>query len=205
MASAVTSSRFVKWRRPCLLLTLQLRSQTLCKLLDADHDDPRNDFFDDVKKTEISVSADGDFGEMKKTETPSKRRIVGRHDSCMSISHIIPPMVNRFMFVTQIISNKHRNEVLAKPAAGFKLMDFSATSHAFSLRQIINTYYRPPNETSDSLDTLQRALDEINDLTKNNHKSTIVVAGDFNARDIDCDSLTKSAERKDFVINLYLS
>ena len=28
----------------------------------------------DARKTQISVSADGDFGEMKKTETPSKRR-----------------------------------------------------------------------------------------------------------------------------------
>ena len=34
--------------------------------------------FADAQKTEISVSADGDFGEMKKTETPSKRRRVGR-------------------------------------------------------------------------------------------------------------------------------
>ena len=57
-----------------LLLTFQLGSQTLCKLLEADHDDPSKDFFDDGQKTEISISADGDFGEMKKTETPSKRR-----------------------------------------------------------------------------------------------------------------------------------
>ena len=58
----------------------------------------------------------------------------------------------------------------------------------------ICAYYRPPNETSDSLDILQRALDEINDLTKNNHKSTIVVAGDFNAGDIDWDILTPTHE-----------
>ena len=31
--------------------------------------------------TEISISADGDFVEMKKTETPSKIRRVGRHAS----------------------------------------------------------------------------------------------------------------------------
>ena len=31
-----------------------------------------------AQKTEISISADGDFGEMKKTETPSKRLRVGR-------------------------------------------------------------------------------------------------------------------------------
>ena len=36
-------------------------------------------FFDDGQKTEISISADGDFGDMKKTETPSKRRRVGRY------------------------------------------------------------------------------------------------------------------------------
>ena len=35
--------------------------------------------FVDAQKTEISVSADGDFGEMKKTETPSKRRRVDRY------------------------------------------------------------------------------------------------------------------------------
>ena len=29
----------------------------------------------DAQKTEISVSADGDFGELKKTETLSKRRV----------------------------------------------------------------------------------------------------------------------------------
>ncbi len=33
-----------------------------------------------AQNTEISISADGDFGEMKKTETPSKSRRVGRYD-----------------------------------------------------------------------------------------------------------------------------
>ena len=32
----------------------------------------------DAQKTGISVSADGYFGDLKKTETPSKRRRVGR-------------------------------------------------------------------------------------------------------------------------------
>ena len=32
---------------------------------------------------EISVSMDGDFGEMKKTETPSKSQSVGMHGACM--------------------------------------------------------------------------------------------------------------------------
>ena len=35
--------------------------------------------FVSAQKTEISISADGDFGEMKKTETPSKSRRVGRY------------------------------------------------------------------------------------------------------------------------------
>ena len=30
-------------------------------------------------RREISISADGDFGEMKKTDTPSKSRRVGRY------------------------------------------------------------------------------------------------------------------------------
>ena len=57
----------------------QLGSHTLRKLLDADNDVPSNDFFDDGHTTEISISADGYFGEMKKTETPSKRWRVGRY------------------------------------------------------------------------------------------------------------------------------
>ncbi len=35
--------------------------------------------FVDAQKTDISVSVEGDFGEMKKTETPSKRQIFGRY------------------------------------------------------------------------------------------------------------------------------
>ena len=34
-----------------------------------------------AQKTEISISADGDFGQLKKTETPSKSRRVGRYAS----------------------------------------------------------------------------------------------------------------------------
>ena len=33
----------------------------------------------DAQKTEISVSEDGDFGELKNMEIPSKRRRVGRY------------------------------------------------------------------------------------------------------------------------------
>ena len=59
-------SNIVKWRRQCLLLTLQLGSQTLCKLLDADHDGTRKYFVDDGQKTDISISAAGYFGDMKR-------------------------------------------------------------------------------------------------------------------------------------------
>ena len=38
-ATFCTSSGVVKRRRPCLLLTFQLGSQTVCKHLEADHDD----------------------------------------------------------------------------------------------------------------------------------------------------------------------
>ena len=40
-----------------------------CKLLEADHDDQRKYIFYGGQKTEISVSADGDICEMKKTES----------------------------------------------------------------------------------------------------------------------------------------
>ena len=45
------------------------------KRLEADHDDPSKKNVDDVQKTEISISADGHFGDMKKalTRDPSKR------------------------------------------------------------------------------------------------------------------------------------
>ncbi len=36
---------------------------------------------------EISISADGDFDEMKKTETPSKSRIVGRYAVTDTLIH----------------------------------------------------------------------------------------------------------------------
>ena len=48
----------------------------LSKVLDADHDDPCKYFFHDGQKIEISIFADGDFGEMKNMETLSKRRRV---------------------------------------------------------------------------------------------------------------------------------
>ena len=86
-AALCASSVIVLWRRQCILLSLQLGSQTLCKLLDADHDDTRKYFFDDGQKTEISISAAGYFGEMKNTETASERRIVGRYAIAIADRH----------------------------------------------------------------------------------------------------------------------
>ena len=86
-AALCASSVIVKWRRQCLLLTLQFGSQTLCKLLDADHDDTRKYFFDDGEKTEISISAAGYFSDMKKMETPSKRLRVGRYAIEIAVHH----------------------------------------------------------------------------------------------------------------------
>ena len=57
-------------------------------------------------------------------------------------------------------------------------------------------YYRPPSDTSDSLDTLQLALEELDDLIRSNPRSSIVVAGDFNARDIDWDRLVPASDCK---------
>ena len=39
-AALGTSSDVAKWIRPCLLFTFQIGSQTLCKLLEVNHDDP---------------------------------------------------------------------------------------------------------------------------------------------------------------------
>ena len=60
----------------------------------------------------------------------------------------------------------------------------------------ICAYYRPPSDTTESLYSVQLALDEISNMTKNNPKSTIIVAGDFNARDIDLDRLVPTPDCK---------
>ena len=74
-AALCTSSGVVKCRKQFILLTLQLGSQTLYKRLDANHDDLSKYIFDDGQKKEFSISAVGDFGEMKNT----KSRRVGRY------------------------------------------------------------------------------------------------------------------------------
>ena len=55
-------------------------------------------------------------------------------------------------------------------------------------------YYRPPNDNDASLDSLQDALVELTDLIKD--KSTLVLAGDFNSRDIDWDLLIPTVNCK---------
>ena len=54
--------------------------------------------------------------------------------------------------------------------------------------------YRPPRDNTESLDNLQAAMDELAELMKTNTKSSLVVAGDFNARDIDWDVLLPTAD-----------
>ena len=82
--------QLVKWRRQCLLLTFQLGSQTLCKRVDADHDDTSKHFFDDGQMSDISISADGYFGEMKKTESWQLCRWgISQHDSMSSVTAML--------------------------------------------------------------------------------------------------------------------
>ena len=54
----------------------------------------------------------------------------------------------------------------------------------------------PPGESTDSLEVLQEAVEELADMTRNNTKSTVVLAGDFKARDIDWDDLVPTSECK---------
>ena len=67
----------------------------------------------------------------------------------------------------------------------------------------IVAYYRPPSDDTESIDSLQRAMEELADITKNSPQSTIIVAGDFNARDIDWDNFapTKDCKKKGYVID----
>ena len=46
-------------------------------------------------------------------------------------------------------------------------------------------YYRPPSDATESLDNLESALEELHTITARNPKSGIIMAGDFNTRDID--------------------
>jgi len=52
-------------------------------------------------------------------------------------------------------------------------------------------YYHPP-DSIESLDGLEAAIEDIQDITMNNRKSCVVLAGDFNAKDIHWDTLTVS-------------
>ena len=55
-------------------------------------------------------------------------------------------------------------------------------------------FYRPPDDTVDSLKCLESVLEELSKLSQKHPKSTIILGGDFNARDIDWDRLKPSDE-----------
>ena len=58
---------------------------------------------------------------------------------------------------------------------------------------IIGAFYRTPSEREvNQLNQLEKSLDQIYAMTKNNESSTIILGGDFNVGDINWDSLTVS-------------
>ena len=58
---------------------------------------------------------------------------------------------------------------------------------------IIGAFYRTPSEREvNQLNQLDKSLDQIYEITKNNESSTIILGGDFNVGDINWDSLTVS-------------
>ena len=58
---------------------------------------------------------------------------------------------------------------------------------------IIGAFYRTPSEREvNRLNQLEKSLDQIYEITKNNESSTIILGGDFNVGDINWDSLTVS-------------
>ena len=54
----------------------------------------------------------------------------------------------------------------------------------------ICAYYRPPKDTATALDSLELALQELQEKCENNPRTCIIVAGDFNAPGIDWESST---------------
>ena len=58
----------------------------------------------------------------------------------------------------------------------------------------IATYYRSPSNDTESLDSLQRAVEKLADITRNSRESTITVAGDLNARDIYWDNFAPTQD-----------
>ena len=53
----------------------------------------------------------------------------------------------------------------------------------------VAAFYRPPQDPADNLDGLEKAFDHLMDISNHNTKATFLVGGDFNADDIDRDSL----------------
>ena len=58
---------------------------------------------------------------------------------------------------------------------------------------IIGAFYRTPSEREvNQLNQLEKSLDQIYEITRNNESSSIILGGDFNVGDINWDSLTVS-------------
>ena len=55
------------------------------------------------------------------------------------------------------------------------------------------SYYRPPDQSTDRIEALNDSLNIIMEKTRNNPSSTILLGGDFNARDIDWETLSIDA------------
>ena len=53
---------------------------------------------------------------------------------------------------------------------------------------VIGAFYRQPNHKVDQLEQLEKSLDQVTNKFKNNQNTTILLAGDFNAGDIDWDA-----------------
>ena len=72
----------------------------------------------------------------------------------------------------------------------------SRTALAKSNPLYVCAYYRPPNDNAESLDSLQGALEELAELPKNNSRSTVVLAGEFNCCDIDWETQIPTVDSK---------
>ena len=51
----------------------------------------------------------------------------------------------------------------------------------------VGSFYRPPSDNITSMESFDKSLQQVTDMCRNNTKATIIVAGDYNAGDIDWD------------------
>ena len=63
-----------------------------------------------------------------------------------------------------------------------------------SCSSLYKVAYHRPTDNDESVNGLEAALDDLQYITKNKPKSSIIVAGDFNAKDIQWDTLSISPE-----------